>query len=848
MNLKKYQTPLIIGLVGFFTLFALMLRLIPFFSMGNTDILSMAGSDDPMYCLRQVEVLLANHYTYAWFDPMNLIPAGHINYWGPLYAFMGAFACLLTGATTRPEIIASCLAIPCLVAAAAVAVMYFAGRAYGDWRTGLLASGFMAVVSGQFFAYSVYGYYDHEVCETLLSAFFCVCFIHVLNEAQKSQVNLADFSTYKQLVPAAVLAGFAYALGLSLMPTLILFALIVAVYTAVQCVVDSHRKRSSEYLLVINTIVFAIAITGLLVIGIQDTTLNMGTYSIGQILAYIAIIAATAFIVTLQRALKGKEWYLYPAVLAGCAVGASIVMAILFPSVFNVIIGGLYQFFGTLPITNTVEEARGWTLPLAWQTFNYGLILMIGGIAAILYTNIKREHPNQVFILIWSVIILYSTWQHVRYEYYLAANIALLSAICTWFVYERGWGDLKKLVSGHHEPEHEEKGHRKKHRKAVQKHHVNVPVIALILVVTLIAVLFAYTSLTLNYYTAAEYPQMNPDWKESLTWMANNTPDPGVGYYTIYTQKTFQFPAQAYGVMSWWDYGHLITYIAKRIPNANPFQEGVSGPNGSASFFVSTSEGTADAVLDNDRTRYVVTDIEMDTGKFWAMATWYNQSLGGAPYQEGFLAPDPNNPASYQSLLLNSQQYYLTMVSRLHNFDGSMTDPSQVYYIEYEDPAVAHASLPVITNVIPTNASDAGQRAARFNANPPSSGVHAAAVSSSVVAPIDTVPALQHFRLVHESPTTVTSSGDTEVKYVKIFEYVKGAVIKGDGIIEVPVVTNTGRNFTYRQQSVNGVFIVPYATSGSALDVRATGNYVINGTTQEFVVPEAAVEQGLTIS
>ena len=37
--------------------------------------------------------------------------------------------------------------------------------------------------------------------------------------------------------------------------------------------------------------------------------------------------------------------------------------------------------------------------------------------------------------------------------------------------------------------------------------------------------------------------------------------------------------------MSWWDYGHLITYIAKRIPNANPFQAGVAGPNGVGSVF-----------------------------------------------------------------------------------------------------------------------------------------------------------------------------------------------------------------------------------------------------------------------
>ena len=86
-------------------------------------------------------------------------------------------------------------------------------------------------------------------------------------------------------------------------------------------------------------------------------------------------------------------------------------------------------------------------------------------------------------------------------------------------------------------------------------------------------------------------------------------------YYKIYDNATFHYPPQAYGVMSWWDYGHLITYIAKRIPNANPFQAGVAGPNGSAAYFMSQSEPVANQILKNDGTRYVVSDIEMDTSE-----------------------------------------------------------------------------------------------------------------------------------------------------------------------------------------------------------------------------------------
>jgi dolichyl-diphosphooligosaccharide--protein glycosyltransferase len=87
-----------------------------------------------------------------------------------------------------------------------------------------------------------------------------------------------------------------------------------------------------------------------------------------------------------------------------------------------------------------------------------------------------------------------------------------------------------------------------------------------------------------------------------------------------------------------------------------------------------------------------------------------------------------------------------------------------------------------------------------------------------------------------------------DIKSVKIFEYVKGAQITGDGIIEVPVTTNTGRTFVYRQASENGMFVVPYPTSGSPYEVRATGPYRILGTARNVNVTEDDVLQGNRVS
>jgi len=857
LNQKNRRTYLIIGLVTLFSLFALWLRLIPMFMMGNTDILMMVGSDDPLYNLRQVEQMLANNLGYAWFDPMVLYPSGSTIYWGPLFPMIIAIGCMITGATTRPEIIAVGLVIPAIMAAAIVVIMYWVGKSCGDWKTGLLASGFTAIVTGQFFYRSLYGYMDHHIAEVLFSTLFCLFYMYALLSEKEKIIDLKNIQTYKRTIVFSALTGIAYLLGLFVMPTMILFAMIAGIFTVIQFVIDVHKKRTSEYLVIINFVVFAVAALGLFLFGFKDSSIGLSTYSIGHVFAYIGLIIGTGLLYLIARYLKGKEWYVYPTVLIACGIFIALALFVISPAIFNLLIGSFFAFFGQQAITNTVQEARGWGLEMAWITFNYGLLLMVGGILVMAYKNLRDEHPEQVFVLVWSLIMLFSTWQHVRYEYYLAINIALLSAACVSFVWTKGHGDLYRLVSGISSNTSQERlvdeppARSKKSKKSIKQStghpRSNYLMVGLIFIIVILGILFAYTSVSFSYNNAVANPiNMNPDWRESLDWLGNNTPDPGVNYYTIFDPKTFKFPEESYGVMSWWDYGHMITYISKRIPNANPFQQGVAGGTGAADYFMSPSEETANGILDYLGTRYIITDIEMDTGKFWAMSTWYNSSLATAPYQMTLLAPGRNNPNSYEPVLMNKQAYYLTTVSRLHNFDGSMTPASNVYYIEYADPVITQVTLPVITGAEAMNASEAKIRVDAYNLKAPA-GYHAIALSPAITLPLETVPALSHYRLVHESPTNIFNAKTPDVKYVKVFEYVKGAHIKGEGIIEVPVISNTGREYTYRQESVNGEFIVPYSTSGNPYGVKTTGKYKILGNGKQYDVPESAVMQGTII-
>ncbi|MDD1718545.1 MAG: oligosaccharyl transferase, archaeosortase A system-associated [Methanoregulaceae archaeon] len=860
-GISRYQTYIIIGILAAFSIFVLWIRLLPMFLMNGVDILNVVGSDDPLYNLRQIESMVQNFPAYGWFDPMTLFPTGNTIHWGPLFIWLISAVCIVAGATTRPEIIQLSLAVPPVLAAFMVPVVFLLVRRISEWKTGLIAAGFIAVVAGQYFFRSLFGYLDHHIAEVLFSTIFSLGYIWTLGYMKDHPVDIGKFQTFRVPLLLSGLTGISFVVGLYTMPTMILFALVAGIFTIIQFIWDFARKRPSDYLLLLNTVVFGIATLGFLLLGAKTEGLQLNFYTLGHVLAYLILILGTAVLFWLARILAGKNPVQYVLSIIGIAVVAIAVLFFAAPSIYNTLIGGIIEFFGQSPYYLTIQEARSWTLPEVWDTYSWGIILAFGGFIVMIYESIRDERPDQHYVLIWSVIILFSTWQHIRYEYFLSTNIAILSGICVGYLinwsYPEAGRAFKRMKEEEPEVKQPKKGSGGKQRKTTASRQKGtsprtaswkVPVLALTVV---LAILFVYSQVDYEYRVASgSVINMNQDWRESLEWMGANTPDTGVDYYKVYDKAGFVYPDTAYGVMSWWDYGHMITYIAKRIPNANPFQAGVAGPYGSAAYFMSLTEEDANVIADHQGTRYVITDIEMDTQKFWAMATWFNATVGPTPYQRIFLIPDQATPGAYSSATLYQAPYYETMVSRLHNFDGSMAEPSQAAYVEYSLPT-PDQPYPAIIRAQMMNASSAVAAAEQYNLRP-DAGYEAGVVSSGLLEAITPVSALQHYRLVHESPRNVfasqTQSQTPDVKYVKVFEYVKGAVIRGEGTIEVQLISNTGRQFTYRQQSENGTFVVPYSTTGNPYGVRASGKYRVSGTGREIDVPEDAVLQGTLIS
>ena len=304
---------------------------------------------------------------------------------------------------------------------------------FGDWKTGLLASCFTAAAGGQFFTVSFYGYIDHHIAEVFFSTVFCLLYGFTLVSEKDRKIDLKDFGSYRRTLILSLLCGIAYLLGLFVMPTIILFAMIVAVFTVVQFVIDFYRNRSSDYLLLINTTTFVVAIAGLLLFGLKGSTVDLASYSSGHIYAYLGLIGGTLLLWYLAHFLRGKQRYYYPCVLAGTGFLLIVLLFLISRPLYTLFVYDLYAFFGQQPVTNTVQEAMGWSAEYAWSSFNYGLLLLAGGILVVVYRNVREEHPHHIFALVWALVMLLATWQHIRYEYYLAICIALLSAVCVSF-------------------------------------------------------------------------------------------------------------------------------------------------------------------------------------------------------------------------------------------------------------------------------------------------------------------------------------------------------------------------------------------------------------------------------
>jgi dolichyl-diphosphooligosaccharide--protein glycosyltransferase len=269
------------------------------------------------------------------------------------------------------------------------------------------------------------------------------------------------------------------------------------------------------------------------------------------------------------------------------------------------------------------------------------------------------------------------------------------------------------------------------------------------------------------------------DWHEALTWMGNtsNTPDPFLDedfYFERHERPPrarFDYPESAYGVMAWWDPGNWITYMAHRIPNASP--RGQKGAPDAAEFLLAQDEASANEVLDRLGSRYVIMEAANAIvqqvgagirGEFHAYATWADQNPRNyydVYYRpaEGGLTPD----------LVFFPAYYKSMISRLYWFQAEEWTPSEIDVVKVEARSVPGAAggsvrINLITDSRTFSTYDSAAEFLAANQDYRIIG------TQPYLSPVP-LEALEHYELVHLSPSPVVERGSATITDVEIFEY-----------------------------------------------------------------------------
>jgi dolichyl-diphosphooligosaccharide--protein glycosyltransferase len=878
---RKHPAYTIAAILLFFMGLALVLRMIPAFFIKDPGFLYIYDTDS-WYTLRQVEVMVRDFPLYNWFDPMTAFPDGKVIDWGPLYPFIAASLCLVTGATTHSGIIFSSGWIAPLIAVVMVPVMFQMGKTVWNWKAGIIAAGLVSVVSIQYFSLSSYGWVDHHSAEVLFSTLFFLSYISTLSYVKNHPVDWKNQKTLIFPVFLSLLTGILYFLGLLSSTTILLVLVVIAIYTFVQIVLDFFSGQTSGYLLILNIGLLGISTIFLFLFGIKQPGVSLTQYSMGIVYVNLALIGETVLLCSVSRISRGKKWLFFGSLAVLTIIGFFLIQS--FPLLQSVTSQASGLLFGFSAYSVGVIETLPWTLSAAWEDFSFALILMAGGLLVLVYAGIRKRNNETVFLFVWSVVMILLTIRFQRFVYFFTVNVVLLAAIC--IAEPTGWKEnkiihyLKTVFSRFSQnaisPTDDEgnpskKPAPKKERKNTPKrpdrnpaHYTdtlkNLAVISILILTIGLFAISVYDDIQVGMSTP--YHEISPDWVESLEWLQENSPPTGIDYFRQYDMQGFSYPSESYGVMAVWDAGHWITFIAHRIPITNPFQDNLEGPDGAAAFFLSRNESNADAIVENFRGKYVITNSNMAVDTFTNLVPWQRASVDISPYIKWFLIPDTSDSSRLLKVHRFDDDYFQTMVVRLHSFDGSMTLPKTVDYVQYEIRQVpapgetagdVHGYARVITDETPLDVSRGLTGHEIIKESTELVPTHYSDVFSDMPdSPVQKVPALVHYRLIHESPDNASVTMFPEstpftlpgIKEVKIFEFVTGAQIHGEGIIELPVVTNTGRVFVYRQESEGGVFTVPYSTQGNPYEVHATGQYHIVGTNHYFNVTETDVIQG----
>ena len=849
------------------------------------------SGNDPYYHYRATMYSVKNWPSRIYGEPWTQFPVGrNVGNFGTLMDQAVATVALIVGlGNPSPELVAKIsILAPAVIGALCTIPAYYLAKQLGGGRIGgITAAALVALVpQASWITRSSVGYYDHHVAETLTMTIAVFAMVNALVVVGRErpvyeQLQDRDWDGLLPSVKASALAGLALAAYLLTWAAGVVLVGIFGVFFVLAMSIAVLRGESPEHLAFAGAgshiVALALMAPWIQTLGIETTTL-----SLLQLLLVVGIAAVCVVLAAMARAWDRQQLSeeAYPVVVLGIGLAAILVLWLVLPKAVQIIWGNLQRimFLGQTDTTLTISEAQSMfdddRAPIAEQFWNgYGFAFFTAMIAGVWMAArgllAERTRSEYLLISVWTIFILMMTMTQIRFHYYLVVVVAVLNG---WLVTQ-----VLSLVGYPSLADFED----------LQTYHVlTVFAIIMLLIVPIASPIAIATS-------ADRSEDLRPGssvrtWADNMEWMNENTPAPGtyggaeneMSYYGPFedVDGDYDYPDGAYGVMSWWDYGHWITVEGERIPNANPFQ---SGARGASAYFQTTNETRANLYLEalsssdvtgsqlddmsnaelraaieaqseqeaGEDTRYVVIDDQMVGDKFFAITQW-----AGANFSDYYTGQRYQLNNQNTTLSVPSQTFRETMLSRLYFGDAAGLSHYRLVH-EVDSYSVVGGYLsqsragPFTTLRYGWSWDQAQQTAAQLR------------------------QASFFGQALRAGQNAYIYDADVE-STVKTFERVEGATLTGEAepnesvIVTVPIETSTNRTFRYSQQttaSADGTFeiTVPYPTNNElgpadgytdaaavangTYTVRAGGFRQPRAQATDVAVPEPAIYDGSTI-
>lgn len=861
------------AVVAVLAVYMLVVRLKPADDFNSERGVFFIGTD-PYYHARHVTYSVENFPRTLQYDPMTQYPIGtDPGQFGTLFDQLGAALAWLAGLfvdggePSQETLLDVFVAYPAILGALAVVPIYLFARAWLGRAGGLVAAVVAALLPGEWLVRSLAAYVDHHVLEAVLSTLAVWATLVAVRAWERSGVTVTEVQREPKALwdPArgrhALFVSFgaviAFWLYLAAWPSGVLFIGIVGVWILLDTLFERARGLDPSPVVLTGVVVFLPLFFLLL---FQDRCDRCADFSA---LNYTWMQPVSALLVALASAALGAlalVWdrrtlprWAYPAAAVGVVLVGLLVVRLALPQLWGNTLSGFSWItgIGVADTRLTIAEAQPPGIDRMYNEFGLLFYTAMAGFAGVLVSALRGMRRADTLVVVWAVLATSAAFTQARFLYYLAVIVALLNAeLYTKLV--AGYRALARAMSS----TKGKKGARAKSEGSDQQLAMNAHAFAavvLVLALLPVNVLGTEGCQGANAWTLADCfaPGEEVLWHRPLVWMKDNTPPVGLSLSEQYDEpprgQRFDYPEGAYGVLSWWDYGHQIEFEAERPPVANPFQQ--QAPLASQ-IFTAPSEGEALALLDDylgpeNTVRYVVIDDAMASTKFTAITIWAGvddvYSSGGRKRIElpegGSLELPVIGPRVERMFLIDLyysdgnglDHFRLVQESPIFTATGNRGRVTEEgFRFHNYNTILTRASAPDFLDQFGTLNYHSGPRA---------------------------LPAGE--RIVYDVRTASS---------VKVYERVEGAVINGEAppgsevVVEVPLsVAASGRTFIFERTVTaddEGRFEarVPYSTTepvpisrgGTNTGVVATGPYAVR--TDEGIttvhVPDRAVLEG----